>query len=526
MTGLTTLLSHNPHVRSFSTATVAGCDIIAVNMPSTHLMQIPFDAFAISNAHPQYLSLSNVSGYTRFDFMPRQSCISDLFASKGNSQSPSILCVKADPSIPTHINHTQTATISALQVAAAHRFSSIAFVHPFMIQDGETPEHQFGTMVTGIMTALLFNGEHRFKEIVIGVDNDDDIKWFDKAIERAGHLTRERLQAAHRERLRMQYQAEFQAFITERTKKDGRPPHLIMPYTVRSDRPMIVWPGLSGPSVPIDVANLKKTKGGYVRLISNAVLDRAMKMVPEFLRTVRSREYIPPFHYSRVSLVRPEDPDALSYLTPMRCVVSFVPSTDGSAHFLAAEIALMDLPIEKVDEPYKLASLTLERCMPRLTVELLRENGSRVPDSIYRRIVENLGPPQLPKLNRDEVERYLIYGVLHECAETIWYSLPASLREKWKSLYPLNGDRKDDRVFYRNLLRVHFEMRDGEDEADYFAKETFADKLALHWHENPPSVLRNDGTLPSDEMKTFFMEVIARLLFRRARYGSALIKFE
>ncbi|MBT3182740.1 MAG: hypothetical protein HN337_09580 [Deltaproteobacteria bacterium] len=528
MTNLTALLSGNPHVSGFSVATIAGCEVAVAYMPSAQLMRMPFDAFAISSSHQDFHPLSNLPGYKRFDFPQRQSGISELFALKNGAASPALLFVSANPDEATLVNHTQTATISALQVADTHKLSSIAFISPFSIDDDSEmePAYQMGTMLSGITTALQINTTSPFTQIVIGVESAEDIRVFDDFMARIGSITRKSLLRTHRNRTEGVGNDHYAAYLKRRMSRDTTAPSLIRSYTPFSpEKPLILQPRIADPSMPISLANMQKPSSGYIRLISNRLLDRAMKMVPEFIRTVRSHEYITPYHYSRVALATPIDSNAQTVRTPIRGVTFAAPSSDNSAEFIVGEIALIDLPYEDLDAPYKMGGLISQISMPRVILDILKSEGASLPDDILTRVTDNLDRIRPNILKHEEIENFLIFAVLHECAEILWASLPDTLRNEWKRIYPLNGDRKGDRVLYRNLIRTRIEMKPGDDPDNYFARETFADKLALHWHDSPPEVLSNEGTLPDQKLQTYFSRVMSFLMYQRSAYGAALIKF-
>jgi hypothetical protein len=327
------------------------------------------------------------------------------------------------------------------------------------------------------------------------------------------------------------YRSDVEAYLDERSRPSAGGPTLLPPYYVIADIPLH-QARRREQELPCETADLETPASGSVRLFSDALLDRALAMVPEPLRSPEAT-MLPPFVYARFVKGSESERELTGATGRKSRMGSFVPISetvfsvrDNRTGWIVVigEIGLADLPRRSVEHsellthtffgsacPFETAAFVHafsgDRVVPASVLEAVRSRARRVEDSSF---------------SIRQLDLMLVHQVLHECAEILWHVVPDSFRSRWKKLFPLGQDEETSGVYFRNLLRIYTEGAVG-DSAEFFASESFADVMALYWASDVPEVLRElNGGLVAKH-RSFFDDVMAWVLERRRKMGSAFV---
>lgn len=349
----------------------------------------------------------------------------------------------------------------------------------------------------------------RPSEILIPFENEADLSLFFDHLE------------SHRD----PYRETVSSYLDQRSRPSSHQPLLIPPYTDSYASPLHV--GEKGVRPP-EQAGLLTPFRGYVRLFSDALLDRAISLVPSHIRSA-GEGLPPPFTYARL-IGRPVrskdfiDPqggrDSLESINPIRRTTSIMEYSQTGAPYAVNEIGLFDLARRSLDHSDRLGEMIISTQYPRgLADHIYDISGYEVvPADLLERVRAQARLMELP-FSTAELDRMLVHKVLHECAEALWWVLPESIHNRWMDLFPVDQPHETSGVYFRNLLRIHSEGP-VEDPKEFFASETFADVMALYWMDEIPEVHRilNGGLV--SRYRSFFEEVMGWARGRRDRYGT------
>ncbi len=264
---------------------------------------------------------------------------------------------------------------------------------------------------------------------------------------------------------------------------------------------------------------------GYVRLITNSVLNGAARKLPEYLIGTKDAA-IPSILFSRI--VMPPD-KRMDTENGFRVVVKshlvnvgvLLREPTTGQEFILGEIGLVEMPVDNVGHSRELESIILSQFFPRELAQFYEHVHGKgiVPAAVFQEINNEAIEAESIEETRELFDECLGLQVLHECAEIVWYSLPESFKEEWKRIYPLMGNRDRSYVRFRNLMRFYAEQDQGSAE-EFFARETFADKMGLYW-DGPDSVGRVVFKARiTDQENVFFRNVEALLKKRKQLDGT------
>jgi hypothetical protein len=504
---------------------VGGVEIGVVNMPTTALIQMPFEAFAISGAHPSYDHLGAVTGYSRVDFNPRPAGLSELFLLRA-SFCPTLVLAKAEAlSGRGNGGPAGAAAVGTFQAAMAEGVSELVFIGPFFTDSTRgkvpNPENSLAGMVSGISTFLGYGDHGSIRRILVGVTDPQSLRDFQHFLEGLGVDPQTSGAMAVEGGRFVEGDDAIRAYVARKRLHDAEQPQLIPPFLAVSNSPLIIKSRDAG-ELGLSPARLCGPEDGFVRLMSNRELDAAMARVPEFIRNA-GPPLLSPYVFARMmarSVLRNGDHRAMM---PIRYTTFMASHRSCDAKFVIGEIALMDVPEKAFCSAEAIAHFLVAQQMPVVMARHVRyfTGSSYIPDDVYGRILKNIGEPRLERLDIALYDSIMQYQLLHECAEILWGTLPRDIQEQWMRLYPLASDRKGDTIFYRNFLRLSMEPDVSEHSSpeEFFASETFADKLALYWQQDVPSIFDDEATRPTPQMIAFFERVMALLRQRHERYG-------
>lgn len=202
--------------------------------------------------------------------------------------------------------------------------------------------------------------------------------------------------------------------------------------------------------------------------------------------------------------------------------ISFAVDRTGSGKFSMGEIALMDIGIEHLSHTDLLTGFILLHYLPvALAGYLRRFGGSKlIPDEAYERMIANYDLGETHPFDTEQFDIIIEHQIHHEVAELFWRSLPTQIKREWMRLYPLDIDRQNDTIFYRNFLRLYIEGTGNKSAEEFFAQETFADRLAMYWGGETPQILGNQENLNTPEIEAFFGRVMNLARLKHAAHGS------
>ncbi len=521
-TPLRTLLA--PHVvpRDILMHKAGPCEIAVAPLPLDTLLGMPFGAFVFPEKYDIPSLTTAMNGPTSivaYEPHPHTNvrqviAISDSRSDRGpffGITHKDTALAAADPAL-----QAMRSAFAVLSVADAAGIDTVAFVEPL---NAPSPA-VFFAMIKGMQTYLdTTAGIH---QILIRTDAVDTAR---TALEHLAHHVAQEVHVGHIDWQRDPYATEVAAYLDAKNQPEERPAY-IAPYCDIMGTPLFSS-GAEDNDRGLRVADIDRAAPDYVRLISTTLLDRALDGIPPYVRTVEAN-VIPPYTYARGYFTGRHIHKGLSPTWLLQqCCYQVTHSITGYTHTIG-EIALIDIPRANIAHTDALAHLILTPAVPRAMAEFLQRTSgtSLLPAHIYDRIMRSTGPLAAQEFDTAELDKVLITMVRHELAEILWFALPDELKERWKTLYPMEKDTPGDVVYYRNLLRAHVEqLVAARARTDFFSQETFADKLGLFWstHEEIPAILHDQGCALTREERQYFDMLMTYMRSRRARYGSAFV---
>lgn len=274
---LNSLLSANPHVTSYSTFQLNGCELGVVHMPAEHFAGLPLDAFAVSDVNPLYSRVQMADGYGSFGYSVVPG-LSGLFLGVNPVARPGkVIAVRPNPSEPSEYDHTQLAAYMSLLVGGQLAFPSLGFITPFGSGDAlQSSEAVVRHILTAAVATLGDTSGNNYRQILILSPDEKGIDAFRGLSKDLGTPARSSANIVRPSQEDDEYADELMAYLKPRMGRDGDLPWLIPPHKVISDDPLIMK---SRSNHPIEAASLHEPAPGYVRLASNRIIDRASSFI-------------------------------------------------------------------------------------------------------------------------------------------------------------------------------------------------------------------------------------------------------
>lgn len=500
----------------YTIASYGACQVGIALASREQLASLPLDAFVLSGIqeHSRLKQLARGGGLIATYDAPPWTGIREVLVAPGGANNPSGIevTVKHSPEHPEEASElVKHATTTALIAAKNEGLTSVAFDVP-MEQMLDEPTAVIA-MLTGIHQYFADPSTQPLRNILLRVTDKPSIEtanWF------IDELTAQYGVWARMINVRLDHDSQADvvaAYLDGKNQIEKTLPTHLPPHIVIAPQPLFLNEETSLIYAPAKIVGPEE---GYVRPISNGLLDRAMAKVPVYMRT--SGPSIPlPYCYAR--LRRRHDTSRISG-TLLTCEQTIGMQHERSGLQVAVgEIGLTDIPRASVEHSATLFNYIVAPWSPTLTAQLLRFHAGTdiVPEEIFQKVIEGAPYTAAATLDAEELDKLLMANVLHECAEIFWYVLPAEFQERWKAIYPLEKERPGDSFYYRQLLRLHTERNID------FAQESFADKLALFWNDEIPKLFHDQGFVLSREEKEFFNVVMRFAQSRREHYGTAFI---
>ncbi len=248
-------------------------------------------------------------------------------------------------------------------------------------------------------------------------------------------------------------------------------------------------------------------------------MDRAISDVPDFKRNV-DIEVVPPptifqMSYKAAGKWRPIFPLEIPHLKS---------STVEAQKFISSEISLTDVPLCAFTSLENFFGMLLSHYTPNflLRTSSLRFPEGSIPKKLFTRLEMNMADFEYSTFDESDFDRVLAMQLRHEFAEIFWYTLSKDLKMQWVKLYHPSSEKTDNVHFYRNLVRLYTELTADEHSLVFFARETFADRMAMFWSSEIPEILTGKGTAITDEEKKFFDRVMAEA-YQKIKVSSAFV---
>jgi hypothetical protein len=312
------------------------------------------------------------------------------------------------------------------------------------------------------------------------------------------------------------------AYLDERSRPSLTPPAFIRPFSTISPYPVHTLTGI--PHLQFEPASMTGPAPGYVRLISDRRLDRALEMVPEFIRTANPG-LPPPFVYARFT---DKEPAGVGHGSERPWLVHLCPivigrGESGSKRFLVGEIGLFD---DRREDVADLKMLGPKIVVPETIIQMA-ENIRRfakvnlIPPQVYDRVMEEAPRVDRLEYSTEEFDSILNARVLREVAATLWMALPPEMKARWTELLPLESTTETSVVYFRNLLRLHVEgLANDPNAKGIFARRTFADIMALYWNAEPARIHQVLHGNVTHRFLYFINDVMTWAQDHRRKYGS------
>jgi hypothetical protein len=521
---------------NFVVASVNGCEIAVASMPYDTLCRQPFDAFVMSDVKPASPSALFKNGFDvkRYSYSA-DPCVREVrFAQHPLSYGASIYPIvdydyKDDPE--SAIFHSAA---SAIFIARSEELRSLTFMLPSGIAEDEDesklPEPAAAcAMIFGIDCFLRNFDRGDLGNILIRVSDRLTLSAAIQEMKKMGWKIDHVPESMDGQLLadRDYITRVIDEFIAERTKHDCRPPRYV-PYFGFAYPEPLQFRGVRDSSILPQLANPTQPAEGYVRLIPNLLLDAAFEMMPEYMRTL-GEGIPPPFTFIRFMPKKTlKHGERLVGFNTIHQASFVMRNRKTGMDTIVGELGMTDVPIEAVNDASALMSTIFSNSMIVNQLDFILEHEGRIPTDVVRMIKEGCPAPDGITLSIDEIDRMLVTWILHEYAEIFWVSLPDEFKEEWAKLYPYTEEKKGDFVYYRNLLRIYLEnhMPTEAEKRDFFAQESFADKLSFYWNRDLPEVIRAQGTKIAPEERAFLERVMDFARERRERYGTAFVLSE
>lgn len=516
----------------FFVTQLQGCELGFARMPSAALAAMPFDAFVLADSthytmgHALFTPYPRVVSYQ----LPTDPSIGSTFAAVGREGHPSLIKVNADYVANDGKDPTDVVVFSmlaSLKIACLLGFESIAFTVPRGRTEDDLPSplRERASLVSMIGGLQLFLGTTdgcRLRQILIRVAETDSLNlaracfspddWpFVREIGDEGEDT---------------FSGEVKTWIARKTSPEA-PPRLIMSLDEFMDTFKPVSPDGQPSRIVSRLSSSASPEPGYVRPYSNSILDRALAMMPELMSTTEDGN-IPPYIFERRMHHSSErSTETLFHYALIQESATLLTRPGSDVHPILGEIYLTDVPQPKPTTSRDIAQVIVVPQIPHLLAEMIfKHSGTTLmPDDVYLKILTGMDLFRLDAFDAEDMDRILVFGVLHECAEIFWYSLPDEMQAQWRQLHQMDVDPINDFTHYKNLLRTYIECR-GEpgDRGDFLARETFADKLALSWNTDVPHIFTRMGWNITPRERNFLEQAMSLAAERRRRYGRALVK--
>jgi len=529
---LHTTLANLLPASSFFLTTVGNCEVAAAVLPQAQIYDIPFDGFVMSDTNGG-IDLGSPSSRTRFDYL-RDQGISGVILERPDEIDADLITVDADYVADDQEHNGDIAFHSAFAALsmATHRdmeaiaFSSLPGRSTADVNSALPASVSALATASGILTFLRAYQTSPLRRIMIRVPDNSTLDSFMKLFGYA-QVEEDPLEKTRVQEIPKEHEHEWlETFLDERSVAEKGAPKSIPHYDFNFNvSPAVAVAVQMGDRVyAVDPNHIDR---GHVRLITNSILDRAMDRVPPFIRSPKLG-LRPPYVYARLkipSLGTGNDPFLTFKL--IQGVVLHTQNSPPNADHISGEIGLVDTPREYIGCANDLFRTTGQFMIPARVAEFYRKiSGSTIiPRPIYERVMRNCPSHISTPFNPTETDRMLTFFVLHECAEIFWSTLPKRMQEKWMEYHRLDMDIPGDISHYRNLLRVFIENKVFKiDEAqEFFAREIFADKLALYWIDDAPLTIVANGPIHSDREIAVFEDAMNLARRRYHENGSAFI---
>jgi hypothetical protein len=308
---------------------------------------------------------------------------------------------------------------------------------------------------------------------------------------------------------------EIKSYLDARSLPSRASPECIRPFSEVSEVPLHHL--IHTPALEIRAAPLDRASAGFVRLFSDDILERSVRMVPEFIR-LPAEGHPNPFVYARF-LAGEQPTNAAheirrSWLT--HSCIFLIDAPMGVRKYAIAEIGLFDDLRKDIDGLEALGHRIVGPELIVQTAEYHRQMGGRplIPSEIHRRILK--GAPHVENLvfSTREFDLILAGEVLRNCGGILWSVLPRALKKYWKQSFPLHATSERSALYFRNLLRLYLDGTGTEGSEEVFGRRTFSDLMGLWWQEEAPEVHR---VLHGDVVRRFrtFLDAVTKWAWER-----------
>jgi hypothetical protein len=505
-------------------AALGGLQIVGVVASPAALKRLPIQAFVVPASVAHDRSLHSLMGPQAGDMISALKGEKQPVLAKGDSNGPSFLFLPKLWDDPVRF---------ALEVLADDGVKRVGFLKPLYLgATGRVDVDNWdpGLLVGGLLTYHQAEAQGGPSEILIPFRDEGQMRCFFERLE----SERERTTGPARFRITEEdpNREVVHAYLNERSLPSPRPPALIVPYLAISKIPFHKA-GRRRQTDPAEPVDLQAPASGHVRLYSDALLDRAMAMVPEFVR-IPDPQLLPAFVYARFSQQEIRVRRVRDAANRERRIGSFAPISESVFAVesdrtpkvsVVGEIGLQDLPRQDFEHSEILTHTFFATAFPFESAEFVRAmSGDRVvPSQVFEMIEARARRVEAFSFSTEQLDLMLIHQIVHECAEILWHVLPDSLRDLWIKNFPLYQEDETRGVYFRNLLRIYVEGEEANS-AEFLASESFSDILALYWAHDLPEVLAalNEGLVAKH--RSFFDDVMAWVAARREKEGSAFLR--
>ncbi len=442
-----------------------------------------------------------------------------LAFSPARQGEPSLIIVGADGEAKKSLNPLQAHAYFGLLVATQEGMDSIGIITPFEghIAEGEQEEEIAGKIISGAMSMLSDSAPSGLHSVIIQCPSAKIADMMAAMIasnsENSGAASIETTHAL----IETIYSKRLESYLEGRTKEETKAPELIFGHDILYATPMIP----ASDEKKYAISDATKPPAGFVRFVPNWLMDRAISDVPDFIRNVDIEVVPPPYLYSRCHIKPQENGGQFSLFRN----TAFEVSTVEAQKFISSEISLTDVPLCAFTSLENFFGMLLSHYTPNflLRASALRFPEGSIPKKLFTRLERNMADFEYPTFDEADFDRILAMQLRHEFAEIFWYTISRDLKIEWVKLYHPSLEKTDNIHFYRNLVRVYTELTSDEHAVDFFARETFADRMAMFWSSEIPEILTGKGTAITEEERKFFDTVMAEAYQKKSRLGSAFV---
>lgn len=507
--------------------------IAGIVAPDAYALSLPFDAVVLPDTTSLASDAARFSGsifpavMRNHQVGPREICFfTDLIPGRQvvKVENDYVHLSGDEPGI-----RATTTTVSVLDVAAQLGFSAIMFILPpgsgWLSQDLAS-----SAFANAIFTFVRNFEPGSLREVVVCADSEGFLRDIFGELEDARRNYYEA--SPYRVDPRNdRYVLPVRAFLNDRSRPESKAPSLIPPSSAFLDFPIHMAKGHSGTEVFSQSPDVGPPKG-YIRLVPNSLVDRAMQMVPEFVRG-HGPGHPPPFILARLIQDGAHGEFRVSagresLIVQPRGLIShrgfLITERQTKKDYMLSEIGICDVPREALAHSDLIRHLVISPFFPKSTSRFIRHIVDRnlLPDAVIERIERDFTEPEITGFSVKEIDEFLSVMILQQCSAIFWNVLPLELKRRWMEMYPAEGNEDNSYVYFRNLIRIYTEgdqrTYDGN---SFFAQETFADVLGLYWAgENLTTYHRRMSGGVVERHRAFLDEVMAWARAKFEREGT------